>query len=67
MSNTVPIGYSDLGYCGRAAYCDLKPKGNWNSCTTYIATALSIATSTPVTEASRYIQYALYINTTMYF
>ena len=24
---TVPIGYSDLGYSGRAAYSDLKPNG----------------------------------------
>ena len=50
--NTVPIGYSDLGYSGRAGYSDLNPNGT--------STALSLATSTPVTEASRYIQCALY-------
>ena len=25
IRSTVPIGYSDLGYSGRAAYSDLKP------------------------------------------
>ena len=27
FSSTVPIGYSDLGYSGRAAYSDLNPNG----------------------------------------
>ena len=58
--STVPIGYSDLGYSGHAAYSNLNPNGTWSSCITLIATALPIATSTPVTEASRYIQCALY-------
>ena len=34
IAYTVPIGYSDLGYSGRAAYSDLKPNGTWSSCTT---------------------------------
>ena len=28
---TVPIGYSDLGYSGRAAFSDLNPDGTWSS------------------------------------
>ena len=31
---TVPIGYSDLGYSGRAGYSDLNPNGTWSSCIT---------------------------------
>ena len=31
---TVPIGYSNLGYSGRAAYSDLNPNGTWSSCIT---------------------------------
>ena len=34
VPNTVPIGYSDLGYSGRAAYSDLNPNGTWSSCIT---------------------------------
>ena len=32
--NTVLIGYSDLGYYGRAGYSDLNPNGTWSSCIT---------------------------------
>ena len=32
--NSVPIGYSNLGYSGRAAYSDLNPNGTWSSCIT---------------------------------
>ena len=31
LGTTVPIGYSNLGYSGRAAYSDLNPNGTWSS------------------------------------
>ena len=39
FSNTVPIGYSDLGYSGRAGYSDLSPNGTWSSCITLMTNA----------------------------
>ena len=44
-----------------AAYNNLIPKGTGTSVVTKIATALSVVTSTPVTEASGYIPCALYL------
>ena len=48
-TSTVPIGYSDLGYSGRAGYSDLNPRDGGQSlypmCTLYIYK--------PVTRAER--------------
>ena len=50
--HAVPIGYSDFRYSGRAAYSDLIPM-DLRDCIN--SRAVYIATSIPLTGASRYI------------
>ena len=48
FENTVPVGYSNLGYSARAAYSDLNPPQGPQSVTTKIATlAITISKFSP--------------------